>query len=75
MMKSTHIQRIVSAVGIRVDDTAKLDFMGADGHQRARPGVVNHCDVDLSMLFENAKKTIIFPAVPLTRLPLCFLPK
>jgi len=55
MAKAAHVKRVVGSVGIGINHTVRLDFVGNNWHQGSGLGVVDHHCVYLSMTFKDAK--------------------
>ena len=74
MDETGHVQLVIAAQAIRVNNAVRHDFLFDNRHQSIRLGIIYDNDIDPSFAFQNAKDNH-FPATPRPRLPLRRPPK
>lgn len=74
MDKTTHVQLVVAAQTIGINNTVRHDFLFNNRHQSIRLGIIYDHGIDPSVTFQNAEDNH-FPAAPQPRLPLRRPPK
>ena len=75
MGKTAHVQLVVAAQTIRVNNAVRHDFLFDDRHQSIGLGIIYDNGIDSSVTFQNAEDNTTFPAAPRPRLPLRRPPK
>ena len=55
MDETTHVQLLVAAQTIGINNTARHDFLFANRHQRIGLGIIYHNGIDPSVAFQNAE--------------------
>ena len=55
MDETAHVQLVVAAQAIRVNNTVRHDFLFDNRHQSIRLGIIHHNGIDTSVAFQNAK--------------------
>ena len=55
MDKTAHVQLVVAAQAIRVNNTVRHDFLFDNRHQSIRLGIIHHNGIDTSVAFQNAE--------------------
>ena len=66
MGKTTHVQLVVAAQTIRVNNAVRHDFLFANSHQSIRLGIIYDNGIDPSIAFQNAKDNHFFCRTAIT---------
>ena len=75
MGKTAHVQLVVAAQTIRVNNAVRHDFLFDNRHQSIGLGIIYDNGIDPSVAFQDAEDNTTFPAAPRPRLPLRRPPK
>ena len=75
MGKTAHVQLVVAAQTIGINNAVRHDFLFDNRHQSIGLGIIYDNGIDSSVTFQNAEDNTTFPAAPRPRLPLRRPPK